>query len=394
MALPLKYHWRNLFIRKATTLLTVLVVAAVVGVFTWLMGFSDSLRRSLMTANDPQKIIVLKQSATSESNSTIPVEDFNRLNQLTGLARDPETNDPLISPEMMVQVSLPRLRDGGLTWGNVALRGVTNTAFRVHTNVDTGGRMLSTSDREVFVGEAAAKQFGGLEIGKTIQLGYGGDREYTIAGYFSAGGGPLESEIWGYLPSLMNAYNRTMYSSAYLRLADGVSAEDAIAKINGPSIQLEGRTEGKYWELQSANIRTYLLITRMLVGVMSLAAVCSIANTMFAMVAGRGREIAMLRTIGYPKRQILSGFVIESLMITILGGIVGCLGCLAWLWLMGNTKDMFGASTFTTLAFEINVSPVTALVALATVVFVGIVGALVPAIRAAGVEVITALREP
>jgi putative ABC transport system permease protein len=185
-----------------------------------------------------------------------------------------------------------------------------------------------------------------------------------------------------------------MYSSAYLRLAEGVGADAAIETIKGPAIQLEARTEGQYWEQQSSNIKTYLTITRMLVIVMSLAAVCSIANTMFAMVAGRGREIAMLRTIGYSGRQILTGFVLEAVLLTLMGGIVGCLGCVTWLWLMGNTKDMFGASTFTTLAFEIQLTPLTAFCALSSVTVVGVAGALIPAMRAANVEVISALREP
>jgi putative ABC transport system permease protein len=271
---------------------------------------------------------------------------------------------------------------------------VTETAFKVHTNVETSGRIFTAGSREVLVGATAAKQFGGLEVGKTVQLGYGGDREYTVVGHFTAGGGPLESEIWGYLPSLMNAYNRTMYSSAYLRLSEGTNVEAAIEEIKSPTIQLEARTEGEYWSQQSSNIKTYLMITRMLVAVMSLAAICSIANTMFAMVAGRGREIAMLRTIGYSGRQILTGFVMEAVLLTLMGGIAGCLGCVAWLWLVGNTKDMFGASTFTTLAFEIRLTPLTAVWALLSVAAVGVLGALIPAMRAARVQVIAALREP
>jgi putative ABC transport system permease protein len=115
---------------------------------------------------------------------------------------------------------------------------------------------------------------------------------------------------------------------------------------------------------------------------------------MFAMVAGRGREIAMLRTIGYSGRQILAGFVLEAALLTFIGGLVGCAGCLGWLWLMGNTKDMFGATTFTTLAFEIKVTPLTTFCALSTVTLVGVLGALLPALRAARVDVISALREP
>jgi putative ABC transport system permease protein len=394
VALPVVYHWRNLFVRKTTTLLTVLVIAAVVGVFTWMMGFSDSLTRSLSAASDPKKMIILKRGASSESNSAIPVEEYGRLNQLTEIARDPKSNQPLLSPEMMVQVSLPRVRDGGKTWGNVALRGVTETAFAVHRNVKPTGRVFAAGSREVLVGLAAAKQFGGLKIDEKIELGYSSDREYTIVGFFSADGGPMESEIWGYLPSLMNAYNRTMYSSASLLLMDGADPEKVIEKIKGPAIQLEAQTEGQYWQQQSRNVITYLMITRLLVAVMSLAAVFSIANTMFAMVAGRTREIAMLRTMGYSGRHILTGFVLEAVLLSLMGGVIGCLACLGWLWIVGNTKDMFGATSFTTLAFEIHLTPDTIILALASVAAVGVVGALIPAIRAADLEVIGALREP
>ncbi|MEK6799183.1 MAG: FtsX-like permease family protein [Planctomycetota bacterium] len=394
MALPLSYHWRSLFVRKTTTVLTVLVIAAVVGVFTWMIGFAGALRRSMSVADDAGKILVLKRGATSESNSAIPVDEFNRLTQLTDVARDESSGEALVSPEMMVQVSLPRLRDRGITWGNVAVRGVTEKAFRVHRNVRPLGAVFKPGSREVIVGRAATKQFGGLQIGDRIQLGYGSDREYTVVGHFFADGGPAESEIWAYLPSLMDAYSRTLYSSGALRLRDGADADAVIGHIEGPSIQLQARTERAYWSEQSRTIEIYLMLSYVLVAVMSLAAVFSIANTMFAAIAGRTREIAMLRTIGYSGSQIMIGFIIESIFLALLGGVVGCLGCLAWLELIGNTKDMFGATTFTTLAFEINLHVATVLCALATVAIVGVAGALIPAYRAAKIEVISALREP
>jgi len=393
MALPLTYHWRNLFVRKTTTLLTVLVIAAVVGVFTWMMGFAAALDSSLSQARDESKLLVIKRGSTAETNSAISVDEFNKLNQLEGIARDPTTNDPFLSPEIMVQVSRPRVRDGGKTWGNIALRGVTETAFKVHRNVKFSGRAFSSGAQELIVGQTAAEQFAGLNIGDTLDLGYGGNRSYTVVGYFSADGGPAESEVWGYLPSLMNAYNRAMYSSASLRLKDGADSKEAIRQIEGPAIQLTAQTEAEYWRSQSSNINTYLLITKVLVVVMCLAAVFSIANTMFSMVAGRTREIAMLRTIGFSSMQILSGFVIESVCLSLLGGALGCLACVGWLQLVGNTKDMFGATTFTTLAFDIRLTPMTVVWALVSVVVVGVIGAWVPAMRAARVGVVAALRE-
>ncbi|MCK6456163.1 MAG: ABC transporter permease [Phycisphaerae bacterium] len=391
MALPISYHWRNLFVRKTTTALTMGVVAAVVGVFAWMLGFSAALDDSLSVASDDRKLIVLKPGATAESNSAIPIEDYNRLNQLTELARTDAGS--LQSPEMLVQISLPRLRDGGRTAANVAVRGVTETAFRVHTTVKiVAGRTFNPAAREVIVGRAAAAQFAGLQIGSTLNLGYSGDRGYQIVGHFSADGGPLESEIWGYLPSLLNAYNRTMYSSANLRLRDGADPKAVIGEIEGPAIQLSAQTEPAYWQEQSRNIRTYLGIANFLVAIMCIAAVFSIANTMFASVAGRTREIAMLRTIGFSGGQILTGFVIESVLLSLIGGLIGCAGTLAYLQLAGSTKDMFGSTTFTTLAFDIRLSPLIVAKALGLVTLVGIIGAAVPARRAARVQVVNALR--
>ena len=166
-----------------------------------------------------------------------------------------------------------------------------------------------------------------------------------------------------------------------------------VEQIEGPAIQLTGQTETDYWYAQSRLMRVYLGIANALVVIMSIAAIFSVANTMFSVVAGRGRELAMLRTIGFSGRQILMGLVIESVMLSSIGGVLGCLGCWAWLFFVGNTKDMFGATTFTTMAFEIHMTPLQVFWALAMVCGVGVLGALVPAIRASRMQVVTALRE-
>lgn len=393
MGLPVSYHWRNLFVRKSATVLTVAVVAAVVAVFVWMLSFSRALSESLSVASDSRKLIILKRGATAEGNSAIFVDDFNKLSQLTEVERDPATGEVLVSPEMLVQVQLPRLRDNGRTAANVAVRGVTEAAMRVHRNVRLLGQGFSTGELDVIVGLTAAKQFEGLEIGETVNIGYGGNRSFRVAGYFTADGGPMESEIWGYLPTLMNAYNRTMYSSASVQLAAGADPRAVIDRIQGPSIQLAAQTEPEYWEGQSKLIRVYLLIARVLIAIMCVAAVFSIANTMFSAVAGRTREIAMLRTIGFSRRQILTGFLIEAVLLCLVGGVLGSIGCAAWLSLAGNTKDMFGANTFTSLAFEIRVAPIVVAAALMSVAIVGIVGAFVPALRASRIGVVSALRE-
>lgn len=395
MALPLSYNWKNLFVRKTTTVMTVLVIAAVVAVFSWLLGFREALTRSLSFASDQRKLIVLRQASTSETNSAIPPDDFNKLTQLNQeLAVDPVTKNQQKSPEMIVQVSLPRLRDGGSTNANVAVRGATDEAFVVHKNIAISqGRKFEQGALEVIVGEQAARQFAGLNIGDTINLGYSGNRGYRVVGHFSANGGPMESEIWGPLTTLMNSYLRNAYSSVSVRLTDEVDPKEVISRIEGPAIELTAQTEAQYWDAQAKNVRTYLTIVSVLVGIMCAAAAFSIANTMFSSVAARSREFAMLRTIGFSGRQILASIIVESIFLSLLGGALGCAACLAWLRLAGNTKDMFGASTFTTMAFEIRLTPWTVLIAIAGISAVGILGAVVPGIRASRLRVVTALRE-
>ncbi|MEE8170070.1 MAG: FtsX-like permease family protein [Phycisphaerae bacterium] len=393
MALPLSYHWGNLTVRKTTTALTILVVAAVVGVFTWMSGFAGAMQRSLVFANDDAMLIVMKRGATSEGNSAIPIDEYNRLSLLTETARDPESGDPLRSPEMLSQVSLPRVGDPKRSQANVAVRGVTEIAFKVHASVRVDGPIFSTAEPEVIVGRMAARQFEGLKIGETVSLGYAGDRPYRVVAHFSANDGPLESEIWAYLPSLMNSYQRDMYSSVSLRLADGVDPAAVIEKIEGPSIQLTAVTEKQYWDTQAGNIRLYLKIVSGLVAVMSLAAMFSIANTMFASVAGRVQEFAMLRTIGYSRGSILASVVLEAVILAVIGGLLGVMGCAAWLAAAGSGKDMFGANTFTTLAFDISITPWTVVWSVGLVTLVAVAGAAAPAFKASRLQVVQALRD-
>ncbi|MBL8878168.1 MAG: ABC transporter permease [Phycisphaerales bacterium] len=393
MALPLKYHTRYLLVHRATTLLTVLVVAVVVGTFTWMSGFAAALGETLSVAGDPQKMVVVRRGSESEFNSALSMEDFNRLRQLEEIARDPETGEQLLSGEMLVQLQLPRRSDGGKTLANVAVRGLREVGAKVHRDVKIAGRFPGAGQREVIVGAAAARQFVGLEVGKSIALGYGGDRAFQIVGIFTAEGGPLESEIWGNVDTLMNAYNRNGYSSANLLFSTSVDAKALAARLEGPQIQLSGFTESEYWQKQAANIRVYLGFAYALVAFMFAAAVFAIANTMYATVAGRTREIAMLRTIGFRPPHILAGFLLESVLLCLLGGILGCLLCQAWLSMGGAMKDMYGATTFSTLAFVIRLTPMTVLFALLSVCIIGVLGAIFPARRAARIEVVTALRQ-
>jgi putative ABC transport system permease protein len=370
MALPFAYHWRNLFVRKTTTALTVLVVAAVIGTFSWMFSFTLALRGTLSVAGDPRKLMVLRGGSTAEAQSAIAIPDFNKLSQLTDIAVDEQTGRPLLSPESLVQVSLRRKSDGGKTTANIAVRGVLDVARQVHQTVKiTSGRWFDSGAREIVVGEAAARQFAGLEIGEGLELGFGGDRK------------------------LLNAYNRTLYSSAGLRLREEADPRAVIAQIEGPAIQLTAMTEAGYWTEQTGRINGYLVVAYVLAAVMFLAAIFAVAITMFSAVAGRTREIGMLRTLGFSSPAIVGGFMLEAVLLCVIGGAAGCAACAAWLAIVGGTKDMYGTSTFSTLAFDIRLTPLAVAGSFGCVALVGLIGALGPAWRASRLHVISVLRE-
>lgn len=389
MALPLTYNWRNLFVRKLSTALTFTVVAVVVAVLAVLLSFAEGIRGSLRASGSPRNIMVLKTGATAESTSMIFRDEYDRLVQTPGIAFD-QNGAPLISRELCVQTSILRRGSNGSP-ANVAVRGVEPVAWQVHREVKIiEGRNVIEGAPEIIVGRAAAQRYAGLEIGGAIELGHASSQAYTVVGIFEAAGGALESEIWASRGMLANAYGRSFASSALVRLADGASADEAIDYIRGPAVNLNARTETDYYEDLTSKSTQIVALTTILVAIMASGAVFAVANTMYAAVDGRRREIAMLRTIGFNRAAILIAFVIESLMICIVACAVGLFGAS---FVNGSRQDFLSDSTWTVLAYELRMTPAIVGSALAVATLVGIVGALAPAARASRINILEALRK-
>jgi putative ABC transport system permease protein len=380
MALPLYYNWRNLLARKLSSGLTFVVVAVVVFVLTVLLSFAAGISASLGASGHPANIVVLKPGATAESTSIILPEEAAKLIQTPGVARD-SSGELLLSAELSVQAQIPRQNGRGAT-ANVAVRGIDEAGL-------SSGRWFRQGALEAVVGRAASERFAGLAVGARLPLGRAGNRVYEIVGTFEAGGGAFDSEIWAPRTMLSDSYERPFLSSVVLRVEPG-GLDAAIRYIDGPAVNLAAKTEPDYYRELSSKTREIVILTSALVGIMGIGAAFAVANTMYATVDARRREIAMLRTIGFARGAIYASFMLESLL---LCGLACAAGLAASLLLDGARQDFLSDTTWTVLAYELRITPAIVATSAGLAAGVGVAGALVPAWRAAHVPVIQALRK-
>lgn len=388
MALPLSYNLRNLGARRMSAALTLIVIAVVVMVFAVLLSYAAGIRASLRASGSPRNVLVLKPGATAESTSIIRQFEADKVVQAPGIAFS-EGGEPLISRELCVQTNVPR-KDGGAA--NVAVRGLDGVGFVVHSDLRiVEGRVFEQGAMECIVGRAASERFAGLRVGDEVSLGRAANRMFRVVGVFTSGGGALESEIIAGRTMLNDAYQRGYYSSLLVRLEDASRADDAIRYINGSAVALEAKRETQYYDDLSKRMREIVQITVVLTTIMAIGAAFAVANTMFAAVDARRREIAMLRTIGFSRGAILASFVFEALCI----GGCGCAAGLALSVLLSSvsgSQDFLSDTTWTVMTFDMRVTPGIAAAAISVTVLVSVLGAAFPAIRASRVRLIDALR--
>lgn len=389
MAVPFHYNWRNLLARPLSTTLTLIVVAVLIVVLAVALAFAAGIRASLVATGSPDNIIVLKPGATAESMSIIVPEEVGRLSQTPGVARD-AAGSPLISTELCVQTDIPRPGGGS---ANVALRGVDDVAFQVHPEVRiVQGRAFRQGQLEAVVGRAAEDRFTGLAIDSEIVVGRHSHRRYRVVGVFEASGGAMESEIWAPRTMLADSYARRLVSSVCLRFPDASLIPEAIAYINGSTVQLDGKVETQYYDELSSTTRQIVLLTSVLIGIMAVGAVFAVANTMYSAVDGRRREIAMLRALGFGRRAIIAALVTESVLLC--GAACACgLAASKVITLAMTRQDYLSDQTWTVLAYDLRLTPTIIGTCVGLALVVGTIGALAPAFRAARINVLEALRK-
>ncbi len=385
MALPFKYNFRNLIVRRTTTIMTALSITLTVAVFLVLMALAGGLQASLTSTGSPLNIMIMREGSQSESVSFVSRDTLNVIKYLHGIATDAQ-GQPWVSPELIVLINLPRV--GQSQGANVTIRGVTPEAPSLRPKFKiVAGRMFHPGLREVIVSQRISQRYQDCALGDKLKFAKG---YWTVVGIFEAGNSAYNSEIWAGVDELGQDFDRPDYSDVIVRAAGTSSIAELRNEIsNDRRLHLKAVTEKEYYATQTetaAPIRVFGIFIAIL---MAVGASFAAMNTMYAAVARRTREIGTLRAIGFSRGSILLSFVIESVLIALLGGALGCLLALP---VNGITTGTTNFTTFSELTFNFRITPELAAAGLIFAALMGLLGGFFPAWRASHESIVTALR--
>jgi ABC-type antimicrobial peptide transport system permease subunit len=387
MKIPLKYTIRNFRNRRLTTGLTVAGVALVVFVFSAVLMIALGLEKTLVATGSDGNIIALRVSASAEITSIIGKDQAGIMMSLPQVARTAE-GKPLASGEVVVVINLPYTNDEG--YGNLTVRGVAPEAFQIRPQIRiTEGRMFQWGAREIIVGKSTVKRYKGVSIGSQVK--FGGD-QWTIVGVFNTEGSGFDSEFWGDVNQIEQAFQRPVYSTVTIKLDRPESYNDFVAAF-GKDIRLnefEAKREKQFYEEQSETMSTFIRILGIVITVIfSLGAMIGAMITMYAAVSNRTVEIGTLRALGFRRRSVLAAFLVESVFLSFIGGVAGLV--LAS-FLQFFSVSMMNFASFSELAFGFSLSPSIIVTSLAFSIIMGLVGGFLPAVRASRLSILEALR--
>ena len=376
---------RGLPQRLGSALVIVVGIAGVVAVLVSLLAMRDGFTRTLAATGRLDEAIVLRGGSNTELNSRLTREDLNSIATAPGLLGGID-GKPLVSGDVVVVLNLPKIGSG--TDANVQLRGVGPAAFGLRPQLQvTAGRPFERGKRELLVGKGAAGQFTGLTLGNTLKLG---NEPWTVVGFFRAGDAH-DSELWADAEVVQGAYRRDAYQSVTARLVDATAFEAfRQALLADPRLKVDVQTTRDYYAAQSQRLRTLIgILAGLIASIMAIGAAFAALNTMYAAVALRSREIAVLRALGFPGRVIVCAVLLEALALALLGGVLG--GTIAWAVFDNYAVSTLGQN-FSQVVFAFDVSLPLVLGALRLALLIGFIGGLLPALQAARAPLTSALR--
>jgi putative ABC transport system permease protein len=385
MAIPLKYNFRNLVVRRTTTLMTAFSITLTVAVFVVLMALAEGLRSSLASTGDPLNVLIMREGSQSETVSFVSRDSLQVIKYLDGIAKDSK-GEPLVSPEVLVLVNMPKR--GQAAGSNVTIRGVGPDGPELRPNFKiVAGRYFKTGLREVVVSKRISERFQNCGLGDKLKFAKG---YWTVVGIFTAGNSAYNSEIWADVNELAQDFDRESYSDVIVRATDKAAVERLSDQIaNDRRLHLKPQTERAYYESQTSTARPIQAFGIFIAILMAVGASFAAMNTMYAAVARRTKEIGTLRVLGYSRWSIMLSFVIESVLIAALGGIVGCALALPINLVTTGTTNF---ATFSELTFNFRATPALLVTGVLFSVAMGFVGGLFPAWRAAHENIVTSLR--
>jgi ABC-type lipoprotein release transport system permease subunit len=373
--------------RRLTTFLTSIGMALVVFVFAAILMLSAGLEKTLVDTGSEDNVIVTRKSANSEVQSGVERQQAAIVESLPEIATGAD-GQPLLAKELVVLISLPKR--GSDKPANVVIRGISQASIKLRPQVRMAeGRLPRSGSAEIIAGSSIAKRFKGGGIGESLRFGM---RDWTVVGIFDAGATGFSSEIWGDATQLMQAFRRPVYSSVTFKLASSGDFPPMKARLDAdPRLTLDVRRESQYYRDQSEAMAKFLRILGIsLTVIFSLGAIIGAMITMYAAVGNRVGEIGTLRALGFQRLSIMSAFLMEAFLLGLTGGVTGLL-CASFLQFF--TISTMNWQTFSELAFSFTLTFDIAWKSLLFSIMMGLIGGVIPAVRASRLKIVDALRE-
>jgi len=388
-SVPVSYNFRSIRARWTSTIVAILGIAGTVGVFVAMLSLARGFKATLVASGSAGNALVMRAGSSSEMMGGITLDSIKVLQDAPGVARDAK-GQPIITQDVVGVIPVPLISTG--TDANVQVRGVSPNVLEVRKFVKiVQGRMFQSGLNELVVGKNAAKTYQGLTVGNNIDFAGG---HWRVVGMFDAGGSAFDSEIWCDSQIFNQVLQRpaNIFQSATVHLASPSTFQefkDAVTK--DPRMNVDVYREIDYYAKQSTSMTRLITVLGGLVAlIMAIGAVFGALNTMYSAVAERGREIATMRAVGFSTSNVILSFLFEALLISFLGGIIGCLAVLP---LNGLTTSTMNFQTFSNVAFAFKITFDLLLLGVLFALIMGVLGGLLPAIRAAIQPVSVALRE-
>ncbi len=387
-SVPISYNFRSVKARWTSTVVAILGIAGTVGVFVAVLSLARGFKATLVASGSPANALVMRAGATSEMMGGITLDSVKVVQDAPGIARD--NSGPLVTQEVVGVVPFP-LRSTG-TDANVQIRGVSPNVLRIRTFAKiVGGRMFVPGLSELVVGKNASRTYSGLTLGNTVNFAGG---RWQVVGVFDTGGSSFDSEVWCDARILNQVLKRpeNIFQSATVHLASPASFQEfKDAVTSDPRLNVDVMREIDYYAKQSTTMtRLITVLGGLVAAIMAIGAIFGALNTMYSAVAERGREIATLRALGFSASNVILSFLFEALLISFIAGLVGCLAVLP---LNGLTTSTMNFQTFSNLAFAFKITFDLLLLGVLFALVMGVLGGMLPALRAALRPVAVALRE-
>jgi len=386
MAIPLAYNLRNLVVRKTTTIMTAFGIALTVAVLVADLALVHGLRTAFQASGNPQQILVLRKGATAEVSSSVTRQAYQDLKFMPGIAVN-GAREPMASPEVVTVINLPSIDSPkGM---NITLRGLPPAGMEMRDTKIQEGRWFRSGQREVVAGKSVAKRYPGARLGKRVRFGKG---EWEVVGVMDGGQSAINSEIWGDLNQIGSDFNRQdSFSSILMRATDAAEVPALVRSLEDDRrLNVSAMSERDYYDRQTSAGAPMQFLGVLISAIMAVGSGFAAMNTMYAAVARRSKEIGTLRALGFSRGSIMLSFLVESLLLSMLGGILGCVLVLP---LNNVTTGVGSFVTFSEIAFNFRVDPASMITGIAFAMVVGAIGGLFPARMAAHKDVLVALRE-